>query len=158
MDVAIICARISEGATVEAACKGECRPPVFYALLGSDETAANMYARARESRAHKRFEAIDSVIADLRSGKIDAASARVEIDTKKWQCGKELAKHYADKVTAEVTGPDGAPLRVQVEYVDKPSPSASVEMPSARLLLSGPSAESGHTPLPPSQRRDLISG
>lgn len=43
--------------------------------------------------------------------------ARVIIDAEKWQMSKEQARSYGDKVTAEVSGPNGGPL--EVATVDK---------------------------------------
>lgn len=46
---------------------------------------------------------------------------RLQVDTRKWVLAKMLPKIYGDKVTQEITGPDGGPVvaatRVQVQAV-----------------------------------------
>lgn len=69
------------------------------------------YLRAREIRADSRFESVDSVIEDMRKGRIDANQARVQIDAIKWQVGKENAKRYGDAVT--LRGDKDNPVQVQ---------------------------------------------
>ena len=131
------------------ACEGLCAPSSFYLNLATDATLSEQYARARETRADARFEALDGVIVALQAGQIDPASARVMVDTIKWQCAHEKPKRYSDRVDLTHSSPDGGPVdtRVTVEYIDKASPSAD-----------GFESEE-HTPLPPSEkRRDLISG
>jgi hypothetical protein len=41
------------------------------------------------------------------------------VDTRKWLLSKIFPKKYGDKVSAEVSGPDGGPIReaLIVEYV-----------------------------------------
>jgi hypothetical protein len=67
-------------------------------MLTVDSRLAENYARAREIRADARFEAIDEIVEAVRAGTLDANSARVMIDTIKWQCGKERPKRYSDKI------------------------------------------------------------
>lgn len=69
------------------------------------------YMRAREIRADARFERIDTVLIDMRAGKIDAQQARVEIDAIKWQAGKEKAKVYGEAVT--LRGDKDNPLQIR---------------------------------------------
>jgi hypothetical protein len=46
----------------------------------------------------------------MRDGKIDAQMAKVEIDARKWFAAKFLPKRYGEKITQEISGPDGAPI------------------------------------------------
>lgn len=68
------------------------------------------YARAREARADARFERIDKVVDDMRTGVIDPQQARVEIDAIKWQAGKENSRRYGDAVTLK--GDKDNPLQI----------------------------------------------
>ncbi len=60
--------------------------------------AADQYARAISALADAQTEALEVAIEDMRSGKIDAAMARVEIDARKWFASKFLPKRYGDKI------------------------------------------------------------
>ena len=72
--------------------------------------AADQYARATASLAHYQAERADQCIDDMRAGVIDAQQARVELDARKWFASKFLPKQYGDKVSAELSGPDGKDL------------------------------------------------
>jgi hypothetical protein len=54
---------------------------------------------------------------ELREGKIDWQTARLEIDTLKWQAGKEAPKRYGDRISQEISGPGGAPIDTKLEVV-----------------------------------------
>jgi len=70
----------------------------------------NEYARALSALAQNQVELLESAIDDMRTGKIDAQMARVEIDARKWFASKFLPKRYGEKITQEISGPDGAPI------------------------------------------------
>lgn len=112
IDIAtVICEQISQGATINEACDaGKIGKSTWFRWLNSLPDLWEMYARARETRAHARFERLDEVVAQMRRKEIDPQMARVEMDAIKWMCGKENARHYADKQTVEVSGPDGRPV------------------------------------------------
>lgn len=65
--------------------------------------AADEYARACEAIAESQVSALESAIADMRNGTIDASMARVEIDTRKWLASKVLPKRYGDKLEMDMT-------------------------------------------------------
>jgi hypothetical protein len=68
------------------------------------------YARALSALAQNQVELLEVAIGDMREGKIDAQMARVEIDARKWFASKFLPKRYGEKITQEISGPDGAPI------------------------------------------------
>jgi hypothetical protein len=116
-----ICFRISCGDSVAAACADEEMPAerTVYQWLARRADFAQNYVRARQSRADKRFESCDQVLEDLRLKTIDAAQARVIIDTIKWQCGKEASKKYGDRL--ELAGDTDNPLappKIIVEFIN----------------------------------------
>jgi hypothetical protein len=70
----------------------------------------NQYARALSALAENQVALLEDAIADMRGGKIDAQMAKVEIDARKWFASKFLPKRYGEKITQEISGPDGAPI------------------------------------------------
>jgi len=104
-----VCAYIAEGDSVREGCRKVDIPiaTFFRHLAKSDEangSLADQYLRARATRADYRFEQLDEVVRDLRSGAIDPAQARVMMDAIKWQTGKEHAKRYGDKLDLNHSG------------------------------------------------------
>lgn len=111
-----ICAKIAQGDSIRKACRGEGMPHwrTFLRWLSTQDpepkegeegaprpfdALRQQYARARELRADARFESLDHVLYLLRAKKIDPVSARVMVDTIKWQAGKENGRRYGEAVT-----------------------------------------------------------
>jgi len=68
------------------------------------------YARALAALAENQVALLETAIDDMRDGKIDAQMAKVEIDARKWFASKFLPKRYGEKITQEISGPDGSPI------------------------------------------------
>lgn len=119
-----ICAEIACGASVVKACTPANMPTsrtVFRWLTDpANDQFRQQYARAREARADARFESVDAIMQELRTGKIDHNQARVLLDAIKWQTGKEAPKKYGDRQI--LAGDPDAPLvpHIVVEFIDSP--------------------------------------
>lgn len=110
-----VCDLIAEGMSIRAACEQlNVKPSTFMLCVSKPEFSAH-YTRAREERADSRFEKLDQVVKDMRTGVIDSQMARVEIDTLKWQMGKERPKVYGERL--ELAGDQSAPILHRVEFV-----------------------------------------
>ena len=130
-----------EKMSVVSACEGICEARTFFRYLAEDEALSQLYARARETRADARFESIDGVLGALQKGTIDAQTARVMVDTIKWQCAHEKPKRYGDKVAVESTGADGGPIQLE-ETGAKALLAAELDRTAARLGTGATSQES----------------
>jgi hypothetical protein len=108
-----ICRRLTEGETLKVICKGKGMPAastVRLWVLDNLEGFADLYARARLVGYHTMADELVE-ISDREAQ--DAAAVnrdRLRVDTRKWLLSKALPKIYGDKLTAELTGKDGAPL------------------------------------------------
>ena len=73
---------------------------------------SDQFIRAREHRADARQDYIDEVLIMAQTGKLDYNTARLIIDTEKWQMSKEQPKYYGDRNSA----PDlaGQPVTVNI--------------------------------------------
>ncbi len=69
----------------------------FRAAALRNEVADN-YARALAALAQDQVEKLEVTIQDMRSGKIDANMARVEVDARKWFASKFLPRRYGEKL------------------------------------------------------------
>lgn len=102
--VRAVIALMEQGNSENASCEqvGINRATFRHAALriGAD----NDYARACEAIAESQVAALESAIADMRNGTIDASQARVEIDTRKWLASKILSKRYGDKIELDHSG------------------------------------------------------
>lgn len=140
------CERIAGGEAVKSICSDPDMPSMdtVFKWLARFPVFTECYIRARETRAHSRFESIGQTLDDMRTGKIDAQMARVEVDALKWLCGKELPTRYGDLTRMEHSGPGGAaiPSTLTVEFV-RPGESAS-----RRIIDVTPTAEVPALPAP----------
>ena len=75
--------------------------------LGDNETR---YARAKEVAMETLGDEILDIVDDVAPISDHVAKARLQVDSRKWLMAKLAPKKYGDKVSAEVTGADGAPL------------------------------------------------
>lgn len=104
-----ICERIADGESLRAVCRDAGMPPASTVCRWLVENAAfsEQYARARESQADKFAEEI----VDIADTEPDPQRARVRVDARKWVAARLKPKSWGDKITNEVTGPNGAALQ-----------------------------------------------
>ena len=137
------------------------RETVFRWAHGSDPTFADFrgqYARARECQAHTWAEEIIDISDDATNDWMERRSeaekgagvntgwvlngehvqrSRLRTDNRKWIVSKMLPKVYGDKLTTELTGANGGPVKLQVVRWAKtpeeatPDPSLSHTTPEA---------------------------
>jgi hypothetical protein len=107
----LICEEIAKGKSLSAVCRDNLIvQSSVYSQLSKDEEFAERYARARERQAD--FYADEVIeLADNCSGSLeDSNRTRLQIDARKWACGKLHPRKYSDKASVEVTGKDGTPV------------------------------------------------
>jgi hypothetical protein len=132
-----ICERLAKGESLRKICgsdRDDFIPGRTTVLkwLCENEAFASQYARAREAQADFYVEEIVA-IADGEGLSIaigDEAPAtyptdhnrdRLRIDARKWVASKLAPKKYGDKVTNELTGPNGSELKPTVIQLVAPS-------------------------------------
>jgi hypothetical protein len=141
-----ICARIAAGESLRGICRDDGYPDastVFRWLASSDERYKGFreqYARARDIQADALVDEILEISDDGRNDWMarhgeegdnpgyvvngeHIQRSRLRVDSRKWFASKVAPKKYGDRVTTELSGPDGGPIPVtKVEWhVVKPS-------------------------------------
>lgn len=108
----MICDRIAEGESLRAICDDRDLPNwrTVFRWLENDASFASKYARAREFQA----EVMDAKILAVaeKCTNETALADRVKIGAFQWRASKLAPKRYGDKVTAEISGPDGGAIPV----------------------------------------------
>ena len=98
----------------------------LYSRLAKDENFAAKVAKARTAQQDHEMEACIH-IADNATTE-DWQVAKLRIWARQWRAAKLAPKKYGDKVSAEITGADGAPLlppTIAVTFVRPSSPGES---------------------------------
>jgi hypothetical protein len=99
----LVCDGIASGLSIQKACdKLDIDPTMFYRQMNKDESLVHKYTRAREARADVRFDRMDELLDEVKSGAVEPNAARVLVDAIKWMAGKEKAKVYGDRIQSEV--------------------------------------------------------
>ena len=112
-----ICDGVTQGKSLRTIAESKDMPAVsnIFTWMAKHPTFQDRYVRARDTRAHARFERMDQVIQEARDGKIDPHVARLEIDTLKWMCARENVKKYGDRI--ELAGDKDNPLTLSIAEV-----------------------------------------
>lgn len=111
IDVEKVLEDVANCMSVVKACKNQgCSSQSFYDKLETVEGLKERYVRAKEDRGDCCTDKIEEYQQQLKDGLIDAATARVLIDTEKWKAGKFNQRMYGDKQAVELTGKDGQAL------------------------------------------------
>jgi hypothetical protein len=137
--IAVICARMAEGVSLRSICLDDEMPDksTVFRWLAAHKEFRDQYARAREARADAMAEEIleisdddsDDAITDPETGgtRLNSefvARSRLKVDTRKWLMARMAPKVYGDKVSQEISGPDGNPVSTitKIELVAAPIP------------------------------------
>jgi hypothetical protein len=124
-----ICARLAEGESLNAICKDDGMPAestVRAWALDDVQGFGAKYTRARELGYDRLAEELLQIADTPQVGvktvhKATGAETtegdmiehrRLQVDARKWMLAKMLPKKYGDKVTQELTGPNGGPIQV----------------------------------------------
>jgi hypothetical protein len=101
-----ICERLSLGESLRAICEDAHMPTetaVRKWAVNDVNGFSSRYTSAREAQADHYAEEIVT-IADTAE---DANLARLRVDARKWFASKVAPKRYGDKITQQLTGPEG---------------------------------------------------
>ncbi len=137
-----ICERLAAGESLRTICKDDGMPHAGTVCrwLADDKNVAlrEQYMRAREAQADTLFDEILEIADD---GKNDTyqtddgeatnhdviARSRLRVDARKWMAGKLRPKVYGEKVSAEITGKDGAPIQILLSQLGNSSLSVKAD-------------------------------
>lgn len=123
-----ICVRLMEGESLRSICADEAMPgqSTVYQWLTTNEAFAEQYARAREVQADTLADEILEIsntpvvgqkVKITEDGRREISEGdmiehrRLQVDARKWLAGKLRPKKYSDKLQAELSGPDGGPIK-----------------------------------------------
>lgn len=130
-----ICGRLANGQSLREICANEDMPgkSTVFQWLAAHAEFADQYARARAAQIEHWADEIVEIADDGTNDWIERQNSdgstyeavnsdhinrsRLRVDTRKWLMSKLAAKKYGDKVTQEVTGPNGGP--VQLERIER---------------------------------------
>jgi hypothetical protein len=132
-----ICARLAEGRSLRSVCRDAGMPSMatVFRWLPLHEEFSKAYNVAYGERADAIFEEMFEIADDARNDFLEETKvvdgvevptgvyafrkehvqrSRLRIETRKWALARMNPKKYGDKMTAELTGPEGGPLVVEI--------------------------------------------
>ena len=119
-----ICRELAEGRSLRSIC-GDPGMPSHASVTTwlSDPTKSGFLARYQRARADQADTLAEQILdlADERppvddAGRVDpgwVAAQRMRVEARKWYAGKVRPKAWGDRISQEITGPDGGPLQVR---------------------------------------------
>lgn len=132
-----ICERLEGGESLRAICADDGMPsqPTVFKWIREHAEFSKQYACAREaqmeamaeeileiaddsSKDEEEFEVTEGVTA-TRTNTEAIQRSKLRVETRKWLMSKLAAKKYGDKLSQEISGPDGAPIQaaITVQFV-----------------------------------------
>jgi hypothetical protein len=101
-----ICAHLRQGdCSIREACRRENVPiTTVHDWANADKELAEQYARAREEGLAMDADSIADLAATPCADQLEAASIKLQVDTRKWLVSKRLPKVYGDRQTVEHEG------------------------------------------------------
>lgn len=114
----LICDRLMDGESLVKICADESMPHRRTVLrwMETNEAFATKCARARVLQS----DLMDDMILDCAKACTPktASADRVKISAYQWRAAKLEPKKYGDKLSAELTGADGGPIRIIAQPLD----------------------------------------
>ena len=119
---------LANGKSMVSLCRGEDMPcpSTVYRWLSADKDFCDRYARAREDQADTMADEIIDIADDKSNDTILKSNgdgepyevantewinrSRLRVDARKWVAAKLKPKKYGDKLTSEISGPNGGPI------------------------------------------------
>lgn len=108
-----IFAAMRDGQSLRKACEAAgVAHNTFLLWVDQDEALADQYTRARARLLDVQAEELEEIGDQAASAEtaVAVAGLRLKSDNRKWLLSKLAPKKYGDKVTTEVSGPDGKPI------------------------------------------------
>lgn len=103
---------IEEGMSERKSCEKAGISRATFRTTALRQQSGDQYARALYGLAHDQVEKLEQTIQDMRDGTLDPQIGRIEVEARKWFASKFLPKQFGDKVTQEISGPDGGAIPV----------------------------------------------
>ena len=119
-----ICIEVSNGRNIKHVLASKDEYPNFNTWCDwkrNNEALSNLYVQSIQDKAESKEAEIEDYKEKLLSGEIDPATARVLIDTSKWQAAKFYPKMFGDNKAVDVTsgGDKITDMVVQIEIVPR---------------------------------------
>lgn len=128
-----ICERLVLGESLRAICRDDDMPSIssVFKWLRENSEFSNQYARAKEEQAdtladeiveiadEKEYEKVEfeGVALAVKFDSTAVARNRLRVDARKWAASKLKPKKYGDKVSQEISGPDGGAIPTTITVV-----------------------------------------
>lgn len=111
----MICGFIASGHSERSICEMEGMPDrtTLRAWRDANPDFASKCARAREDQAEHHHAEMDDIEEKVLDGRLDPKAANVVLVNKRWRMEKLDRGRYGNKVSQEISGPNGGPIQHQ---------------------------------------------
>lgn len=115
----LILQNIASGSSLSEICRNfDITQAAVYEEITINREFAENYARARERQADFYADEIIDLADSCPATQEDVQKARLQIDARKWACGKLHPRKYSDKAQIELTGAGGGAVAVAAATIN----------------------------------------
>lgn len=118
-----ICDKVAQGAPIINVLDSDARYPSFNTFCRWKQLSSELrdrYAQAMRDRSDRMDSEIQRYIDMCESGKLDAMTARVLIDTLKWRAAKLYPRQWGDNARLALTADEGSQvISVEIKGSEK---------------------------------------
>lgn len=122
---ATICQSLVDGMSLRSVCRDEAMPSISSVMLWLTRHPefSEQYAKATDERAVGMFEDMFEIADFVDKDPAAVSKAKLQVDVRKWALSRMNPKKYGDKLTTELTGADGGPVKTEavVDWSGVPS-------------------------------------
>lgn len=122
---ATICQSLVDGMSLRSVCRDEAMPSISSVMLWLTKHPefSEQYEKATHERATGMFEDMFEIADFVDKDPAAVSKAKLQVDVRKWALARMNPKKYGDKLTTELTGADGGPVKTEavVDWSGVPS-------------------------------------
>lgn len=155
--------RMGEGESLRSICRDPKMPKSTTVLAWCAEDVdgfRDRYSLAMDFRAQGIFDELMEIADTIEPGKRikknskgteitigdDVERSKLRIHARMWVLSRMAPKRYGDKITQEISGPDGGPVRTEGEYRMTPDDEAAIQRIAAIRAKLAKQQEGGPKP------------
>ena len=126
---------MASGSSLREACrKAGVSPVTVLRWADTYEGNSEQYARAQADLIEYRRAELLSIADECEQDGVAIQKAKLRIDARKWELSKIMPKRFGDRVSTEISGPNGGPIETKAV---NPDVASAIDAIASKLASGG---------------------